>query len=649
MNIQKSVSLLTCYIFLSVRLFSQTAGNFDQHDAFAPLFYPAYGDEVRTAAGTPGTKYWQNEANYNIQAVLDDEHHRISGNVQITYKNNSPESLPFLWLQLDQNIYKQDSRGEATTPVGGGRYANHGFDGGYTISSVSVTYQGREQKINYLITDTRMQIYLPEALKAHGDSLRIRITYDFSIPEQGTDRMGRAGTPNGWIYTIAQWYPRMCVYDNVLGWNAFPYIGAGEFYLEYGNYDFTITTSGKQLVVASGELINPSEVLTPDQIRRLDAARKSDKTVMIRNEEETKTKKGRLSKDKLVWHFRCNHTRDVAFGASEAFVWDAARINLPDGKKSLAMSVYPIECAKDSGWKRSTEFVKGAIESYSDRWYPYPYPNAVNVAGQVSGMEYPGIVFCWTFSYGRNLWEVVSHEFGHTWFPMIVGSNERKFAWMDEGFNTFINNVADRDFNKGEFLTKARYRERSARFFQPGSESIMTLPDVSNLRNLSAVAYEKPGIGLEMLRYDILGETRFDSAFRYYIRNWAFKHPTPWDFFHAMENSSGEDLSWFWRGWFMNNWKLDQAVSAVDYLQSNPANGAIITIQNKEKLPMPVTVEVKEIDGKTGRINLPVEIWMKGGTWKFYYPSTRKIEIVTIDPDRMLPDTDESNNVWKAE
>jgi hypothetical protein len=323
---------------------------------------------------------------------------------------------------------------------------------------------------------------------------------------------------------------RACVYDNVLGWNAC-LISAPANLSDYGNYDYSITTSGKQLVVGSGELINPSEVLTHDQIKRLDAARNSDKTVMIRNEAEVKNKSGRLPKDKLTWHFRCNHTRDVAFGASEAFIWDAARINLPDGKKALAMSVYPIESTKDSGWKRSTEFVKGAVEGYSNRWFPYPYPNAVNVAGVVSGMEYPGIVFCFTYSLGKELWSVTSHEFGHTWFPMIVGSNERKYAWMDEGFNTFINAVADRDFNNGEFFTPQRYRERSVRFFQPNSESIMTIPDATNPRYLAANAYEKPGLGLELLRYDVLGEARFDSAFRYYIRNWAYKHPTPWDFF----------------------------------------------------------------------------------------------------------------------
>jgi hypothetical protein len=647
MIVKINICLLTCY-FTLLTVYSQTQGNYDQHEAFSPLFYPAFGDQVRTAAGTPGPQYWQNEADYLIQATLDDVNHEISGSVQITYKNNSPESLPFLWLQLDQNVYKSNSLGEATTPVGGGRYANKGFEGGYSIESVAVQYQGKEQKINYFINDTRMQIYLADALKAHGDSIKINIVYRFSIPERGSDRMGRQETANGWIYNIGQWYPRMCVFDNVQGWNTLPYIGAGEFYLEYGNYDFTITTSGKQLVVASGELVNPAEVLTNEQIKRLNEARNSDKTVMIRTEEEVKNKSGRLKKDKLKWHFRCNRARDVAFGASEAFVWDAARINLPDGKKSLAMSVYALESAKDSGWKRSTEFVKGAIENYSARWYPYPYPNAVNVAGPVSGMEYPGIVFCHSFSSGRELWGVTSHEFGHTWFPMIVGSNERKFAWMDEGFNSFINTVSDKDFNKGEFNSKPRYRERSSRYFQSYSEGIMTIPDVTNPRYLGVNAYDKPALGLELLRYDILGEARFDSAFRYYIRSWAYKHPTPWDFFHAMENSSGEDLSWFWRGWFLNNWKLDISVSRVDYVQANPANGSLVTIQNKEKLPMPVTVEVKEVGGKTGRVKLPVEIWQKGGEWKFFYPSTRQIESVTVDPDRMLPDADESNNVWKG-
>jgi Peptidase family M1 domain len=648
MILKKSCFALFVSVIISAGAFSQNAVNYDQHEAFSPLFYPENGNEIRTAAGTPGPKYWQNEADYLIKASLDDITHHISGDVVITYKNNSPERLSFLWLQLDQNIYKNDSRGTVTTPVGGSRYAAHGFIGGYNIQSVAVTYQGRELKINYLINDTRMQIFLPENMKANGDSLKIHIVYDFEIPERGSDRMGRIETDYGWIYSIGQWYPRMCVYDNVLGWNALPYLGAGEFYLDYGNYDYTITTSSKQIVVGSGELINPEDVLTAEQNKRLESARNSDKPVFIRSQEETVAGKDHLKKDKLNWHFRCYHARDVAFASSSAFMWDAARINLPDGKKSLAMSVYPIEAALEKGWKRSTEFVKATIEGCSKRWFPYTYPVAVSVAGSVSGMEYPGIIFCFAYSQGSELWGTINHEFGHNWFPMLVGSNERKFAWMDEGFNTFINGVEDQDFNHGEFAEKPRIRERSARYFQPNSESLMTIPEVTQPRYLAVNAYDKPSLGLELLRNVILGKDRFDTAFCYYIRNWAFKHPTPWDFFHAMDNASGEELSWFWKGWFMNNWKIDQAVTNVDYVQANPANGALITIQNREQLPMPVTVEIKEMGGKTGRVSFPVEIWQRGSQWKFQYPSTRKLESVTIDPDHQIPDADDTNNEWKS-
>ena len=645
---KKWILITGCMVLVSQYGFSQNSGNYDQHEAFAPIFYPAFGDEVRTAAGTPGPKYWQNEADYSIQASLDDVNQKISGTVAITYKNNSPDPMPFVWLQLDQNIYKPDSRAQATTPVTGGRYANLGFDGGYNFQSVKIVHAGKEEKADYRISDTRMQILLPDTLGAHGDSLKIRIEYNFGIPEKGSDRMGRVETDNGWIYEIAQWFPRMCVFDNVQGWNTLPYLGAGEFYLDYGNYDFTINASANELVVASGELLNPSEVLGAEEIKRLDAARNSDKTVMIRNEKEVKNRAAKPPKGRLTWHFRCRNARDVAWAASAAFVWDAARINLPQGKKSLAMSVYPIESALDSGWKRSTEFTKGAIEHYSEKWLPYPYPNAVDVAGPVGGMEYPGLVFCSSYDQRRNLWSVISHEFGHTWFPMIVGSNERKFAWMDEGFNTFINSIADKYFNHGEFYQAPRIRSRSERFFQPGSEGIMTIPEVTNPGYLATNAYEKPSIGLQILRYQVLGEERFDGAFRYYIRSWAYKHPTPWDFFHAIENYSGETLDWFWRGWFLNNWKVDQAVTNVEYQESNPANGAIITIENLEQLPMPATVEIKEIDGKTGRVKLPVEIWQHGPVWKFYYPSTRKIEMVVIDPDETLPDINVDNNVWKG-
>jgi aminopeptidase N len=262
-------------------------------------------------------------------------------------------------------------------------------------------------------------------------------------------------------------------------------------------------------------------------------------------------------------------------------------------------------------------------------------------------MEYPGIVFCSSRSRKGGLWGVTRHEFGHNWFPMIVGSNERKYPWMDEGFNTYINTLADSAFNKGEYLHPVRSRANMASPYFGVTVPIMTIPDaMPSQREWGILSYSKPGSGLELLREEVLGKERFDYAFRYYVHQWAFKHPTPYDFFHAMENASGETLDWFWRGWFFNNWKIDQAVTGVEYVQNDPSKGATIAIENKGKLPMPVTVEVKEDNGTTNRVKLPVEIWMKGSTWKFHYSSTGKITQVTVDPDQRYPDADVSNNTW---
>jgi hypothetical protein len=623
---------------------------YDVHDAFAPLFYPAYGDDVRAADGKPGPKYWQNSADYIISSRLDEVNQSLTGTVTITYKNNSPHALPFVWLQVDQNIYNLQSRGVAGTELSGGRWANRdAFDGGYELKSVELinAATGKASAADYLVSDTRMQIKLPASLKGNGGLLKIRINYSFKIPQYGTDRLGRLESKNGWIYEVAQWYPRMCVYDNVVGWNTLPYLGQGEFYLEYGNIEYSVNVPGDMIVGGSGELMNPAEVLTPTQLKRLQEAKGSDKTVAIRGENEVTDAASRPAKDRLTWKFRCINTRDVAWGASKAFIWDAARMNLPGGKKALAESLYPVESAGDSAWGRSTEYVKACIEFYSQYLHEFTYPAATNVAGVVGGMEYPGIVFCSERARKGNLWGVTRHEFGHNWFPMIVGSNERKYSWMDEGFNTFINTVADSAFNKGEYLRVEKSRARLANAFFNPTNPILTIPDAMPGREWGTLSYNKPGTGLELLREEILGKDRFDYAFRYYVHEWAFKHPTPYDFFHAIENASGETLDWFWRGWFFNNWKIDQGVTNVEYVNGNQAQGAVITIENRQKLPMPITVEVKEENGKTGRVKLPVEIWMHGSVWKFQYASTGKIVQVTVDPDQRYPDIDNSNNIWK--
>ncbi|MFL5742322.1 MAG: M1 family metallopeptidase [Flavisolibacter sp.] len=624
--------------------FSQSG--YDQRKAFDPYFYPQGGNDFRSASGEPGPHYWQNRADYKLACTLDTTSHSINGTVEITYTNNSPDNLRFLWLQLDQNIYRQDSRGSATTTQTGGRWANANFTQGDVIRSVSVDADGQKYTPQFNQTDTRMQVLLQQPMKPSGSKIKITIAYQFAVPEYGTDRMGRLHTQNGWIYEIAQWFPRMAVYDDIQGWNTLPYLGAGEFYLEYGDLDYSVTAPSNLIIAGSGELLNEKEVLTTTQQQRLASARNSDKTIVIRGADEVNDPKSRPSSANLTWHFKIQNARDVAWAASRAFVWDAARINLPSGKKSVAMSVYPVESIKKDGWQRSTEMVKAALEHYSNKWFEFPYPVATNVAGIVGGMEYPGIVFCSYASSAGDLWGVTDHEFGHTWFPMIVGSNERKYAWMDEGFNTFINELSTKAFNNGEYAKFSFFPpdQAVASAFNEKMDPLWAIPEVIQQNNLGVAAYLKPAMMLDALRDVVLGPDRFDAAFREYVRRWAFKHPTPWDFFHTMENAGGEDLSWFWREWIFNNWKLDQTVKGVQYEDNKPENGASITIQNLDEMVMPVIVQVKEANGKEQRFNLPVEVWQRGSEWTFHVSTTSRITEVVLDPDKKLPDVNRKNN-----
>lgn len=615
------------------------APKYDYTEAFKPFFYPQTGTETRSASGQPGHKYWQNSADYQLNVSLDETKNEITGSADITYTNNSPDQLGFLWLQLDQNLFAKDSRGNSVVPLSGSRNGAHGetFDGGYKIKSVK--YDGKDVK--YTITDTRMQIDLPKVLKANGGVAKLKIEYSFLSPKYGSDRMGVEDTKNGKIFTIAQWYPRMCVYDDVMGWNTLPYLGASEFYLEYGTLSANITVPANHYVVASGELLNEREVYSKDEISRWNEAKNSEKAVIIHPESEIgkNTKSGTKT-----WKFKIEKARDFAWASSAAFIIDAARINLPSGKKSLAISAYPVESAGDKAWGRSTEYTKAAIEHYSQKWFEYPYPAATNVAGNEGGMEYPGIVFCHMNSKGEALWGVTDHEFGHTWFPMIVGSNERLFAWMDEGFNTFINGLSTEAFNKGEYYRKQDIGKMGPFVLNDNFEQVMVGPDNMKERSIGALAYFKPGMGLDILRESVLGPERFDKAFRTYVDRWAFKHPTPWDFFHTMENVSGEELNWFWRGWFINKWKVDQAVKSVKPM----TGGTQITVENIGQLPMPTTVLVTFKDGTSQTVKLPVEVWKRNTEWTFQVDSAKEVTQVKLDPASRIPDINVKNNIWPA-
>lgn len=641
-------SLLLGLSFSSFAQNSKIESNYDPHSLFSPLFYTTGETITRAATGEPNVGYWQNRADYQISASLNELTHQISGTVKITYKNNSPHELPFLWIQLDQNLFNTKSRGQARMPVDSrSRYgdAKSGFNGGDNISNVQLN----DARADYIINDTRMQIRLTKPMKGNGESVKIKMDFSFILPEYGADRCGILNTKNGDIFTVGQWYPRMCVFDEVQGWNTLPYLGPSEFYLEYGDFDFTVTVPATHIVVASGELQNAAEVLTPAQNNRYEIAKKSDKTVMIRTEKEVTDPSSRPKGNTLSWHYKITNARDVSWASSKAFIWDAAKINLPSGKTSLAMSVYPVESSGEKAWGRATEYTKKSIENYSKRWFEFPYPAASNVASNVGGMEYPGIVFCGWKATEDGLFGVTDHEFGHTWFPMIVGSNERKYGWMDEGFNTFINSISHEDFNKGEYKEEPKNMEQMAQYmFGPNSEAILTTPDAMKEVNIGTALYFKPGYGLELLRNEILGADRFDYAFKLYIQRWAFKHPTPWDFFRTMDNAAGEDLSWFWKGWFIENYRLDQAIESVKYEGDNEANGAIVTIANLDQMAMPVTIAYETVSGKKDIIKLPVEVWNNTNVWKVKLPTTEKLVSVVIDPKKVFPDMNFANNSWKA-
>lgn len=617
---------------------------YDPAALFAPIAYPYGGTPTRSANGEPGTAYWQNRADYIIDVSLNETTNRISGKAKIRYTNNSPHILPYLWLYLDQNLFAKDSRGQVRMPADKrSRYGDSksDFSGGYTLESVFVG----GQKADYLVTDTRMQIRLDKPLGAGGQQTELDIQFSYTLPDYGADRCGIQSTKNGKMYAVAQWYPRFCVFDDVKGWNTEPYLGPSEFYLEYGDFTMNITAPAALLVVAGGELLNPTDVLSATEQQRWAQAMQSDKTVMLRTESEMLANQKLPLTQTKTWKFRLNNARDVAWAASRAFIWDAARINLPSGKKALAQSVYPVESGGKMAWGRSTEYTKGSIENYSKRWFEYPYPVAINVASNVGGMEYPAIVFCGYQAKGEALFGVTDHEFGHTWFPMIVGSNERLYGWMDEGFNTFINSLADDDFNDGEYKSPIRGVGSMADYmFNGESEPVFRTPDAMKEGNIGIALYFKPGYALELLRNEILGPDRFDYAFRTYIRNWAYKHPTPWDFFRTMNNAAGEDLSWFWKGWILENYRLDQAILDVKEEAVSGKKSYLVTLANLDQMAMPVILQYETESGKVGTVRLPAEIWNNTAVFKTRVTASEKIKSWQLDPESLFPDLNQENN-----
>ena len=623
------------------------ASRYNPRETFAPFDMGQGVNTYRSGSGRPGLAYWQNRADYTIAAKLDPAAHAISGNVQIRYTNNSPDKLDVLWLQIEQNLYRPGSRGGLTNGGRHGAGIPQGFTEGMVLDSVRLLQGKQSVEVEPLISDTRAQIRLPSPLP-HGGTAVLRIAYHYTVPkEPWGGRNGWMDTPNGPIYSIAQWYPRMAVYDDIRGWDPLPYLQQ-EFYLEYGDFDYSVTVPASWVVAGSGELANPAEVLSSTVRSRLVQARSSDNTVMIRSASEpfgapTGTR---------TWHFTMHNSRDVAFATSPAFIWDAARIRLPGGKTALAESVYPPEA---TAWNRSTQYMKDSVERYSAKWYPYPWPQAINVAGPASGMEYPGIVFDDIKSTPKETFFVAAHEIGHSWFPMIVGFNERRHAWMDEGFNTFIDVYESDEFNHGEYAPKrdGEYAPKGGNpvdeilplLADPDAPPILSRADTIIEKYRHPVTYFKSALGLVLLREQILGPERFDPAFRAFIAAWAFKHPTPADFFRFMDSETGEDLSYWWRGWYANNWQLDLAVTGIKPFPANsPVKGSLVTVEALDKLVMPVTLRVGFADGTSRDIRLPAETWIRQQATDIPVVSASPVVRAVLDPDHKIPDRDRSNN-----
>lgn len=603
---------------------------------------------IREGSGRPGPRYWQQRADYTIRASLDTATHVITGSETIRYSNNSPDTLGYVWLQLDQNIYRANSRGAAINPTDA-RFAGRGFEGGYAIQYVRAVRRlgqavGRTP-LATTVNGTVMRAELDQPLPP-GQAATLELAYSFEVPQHGSDRMGRERFPGGWLYEIAEWYPRLAVYDDVRGWNTEQYLGQGEFYLEYGDFDVSLTVPRNYVVAATGTLLNPTDVLTPTERARLARARTSDTTVAIIAKSEVglaATRPTPLARSgaTLTWHFSAKNVRDVAWAAAQTFIWDASGY-----KGVLIQSFYPPEANAD--WARSTTYARHTIKHYSEKWFPYPYPTAINVAGPVGGMEYPMIVFCSQGSGDRGLFGVTTHELGHQWFPMIVGSNERLYAWMDEGFNTFINIYSGLTFYHDTTPVGRTQATMWAHFAATGRDQPPILPaDRVNPSLLGLVAYFKPAAGLYLLRHHILEDTtRFDAAFREYIRRWAYKHPTPADFFRTMEDALGEDLSWFWRGWFYRTDVVDLAVDSVRTRQDSTGTTTVIFLASPGALPMPVDLRITLADGKTEDVRLPVEIWLQGNHYAYETKFPADVVKVEIDPRQEFPDVRRENNVW---
>lgn len=532
----------------------------------------------RTASGAPGVDYWQQQVDYKMKIRLDDDIQKIHGEETITYHNNSPDVLYYLWIQLDQNIYAKDNNSAKIEQmkISDQMQTNDlidlypWFDGGFKLDKVA---DAAGKDLPYIVNQTMMRIDLPKPIQP-GQTYSFQINWNYNI----NDRMrlgGRSGyeyfdTDKNYLYTIAQYYPRLVAYMDYSGWQHKQFLGSGEFTLDFGNYEVAITVPSDHIVAASGVLQNPKDVLTSDQLSRYNKAKTSTEPVIICTQDEAIAREKGHEKAMKTWVFKADNVRDFAFATSRKFIWDAQSVDI-NGKKPMAMSFYPKE--GNPLWEQySTRVVAHTLKSYSAHTIDYPYPVAISVHAKWIGMEYPMICFNGgrpeadgSYSEGTKtgMLSVIIHEVGHNFFPMIINSDERQWTWMDEGLNTFCEYLAEKEWDR-EFPIR-RGPARNIVDYMKGDKTKMS-PIMTNSESIYQFgnnAYGKPATGLNILRETIMGRELFDYAFKEYCRRWAFRHPTPEDFFRSMEDASAVDLDWFWRGWFYTTEHCDMNLKSV--------------------------------------------------------------------------------------
>ena len=682
--------LLLSFVFMP-QFNAQTKQGHTNENKFRQMYdLLATPNEQHNATGAPGKGYTQQKVDYVIDVTLDDDKKQITGAETITYHNNSPDKLEFLWVQLDQNMRAKDSKTPDINPIKipeklsktrfEKTFENEPFDGGFNIMSVT-NVDG--SPLSYTINQTMMRINLLKPL-ASGEKFKFNINWWYNINNHredggrsGYEHFPKDGNNN---YVIAQFYPRLCVYDNVEGWQNDQFWGRSEFALEFGDFTVNITVPEDHMLGATGVLLNEKEVLSKTELKRLAEAKKSfDNPVIIRTQEEAiNFEKSKATKTK-TWKFFAENVRDYAFATSRKFIWDGMAVDI-NGKTVMAYSLYSKEANPLYG-DHSTRAVAQTLKTYSQYTFDYPYHKAISVDGQM-GMEYPQICFnpgrpnpdgTYSDRVKYTMIKVTIHEVGHNFFPMIVNSDERQWTWMDEGLNSYLEMLAELAYDKN--FPMSRGLPKNIVNYMSGDQSkiapIMSKGD--NVYSFGNNAYGKPATGLWMLRETIMGKELFDHAFKTYAQRWMFKHPTPEDFFRTMEDASGVDLDWFWRGWFFTTDVTDIGIKGVKKFYSSKVDedsvGFIedtseglgfstkqskyhyeITYEKPGGLVMPIIVEFTFKDGSKERKTYPAQIWRyTDDEVTKVFSSSKEIESILVDPDLETADVDTSNNSFPRE